>query len=115
MELHPNASIVEMDTIIGTQCGKGGKCMLTIYFRASHLMLIYLLPYKQSKYVSKVFNDLRILLNDDEYSRLFEVILIDNGTEFFDPLSIKINFNIAKNIKKHIIYYFLIYNQNIPI
>ena len=98
MELHPNASIVEIDTVIGTSGGKGGKCMLTIYFRASHLMLIYLLPYKQSKYVSKVFNDLRILLNDDEYSRLFEVILTDNGTEFSDPLSIEVNPNTGEKL-----------------
>ena len=30
MEYHPNASIVEMDTVIGTKGGKGGKCMLTL-------------------------------------------------------------------------------------
>lgn len=91
IELHPNASIVEMDTVIGTAGGKGGKCMLTLLFRSSNLMLIYLLPYKQSKYVSEVFNDLRNKLGDEEYSRLFEVILTDNGTEFSDPLSIEVN------------------------
>jgi len=30
LEFHPNCSIVEMDTVIGTQGGKGGKCFLTL-------------------------------------------------------------------------------------
>lgn len=98
MELHPNASIVEMDTVIGTSGGKGGKCMLTLLFRSSHLMLIYLLPYKQSKYVNEVFFYLRNLLGDDEFSRLFEVILTDNGTEFSDPLSIEVNHNTGEKL-----------------
>src|SRR5699024_854445 len=55
LEYHPNCSIVEMDTVIGTSGGKGGKCFLTLLFRQYNLMLIYLLPYKQSKYVTQVF------------------------------------------------------------
>ena len=38
MELHPMASIVEMDTIIGTSGGKGGKCFLTLLFRTFNFM-----------------------------------------------------------------------------
>lgn len=52
IEHNPNASVVEMDTVIGTQGGKGGKCFLTLLFRQYNFMLIYLLPYKQSKYVT---------------------------------------------------------------
>ena len=92
LEFHPNASIVEMDTVIGTSGGKGGKCFLTLLFRNYNLMLIYLLPYKQSKYVIQVFNHLKDLLGVDEFKRLFEVILTDNGTEFSDPESIEIDF-----------------------
>lgn len=32
LEYHPNCSIVEMDTVIGTQGGKGGNCFLTLLF-----------------------------------------------------------------------------------
>ena len=60
LEFNPNASIVEMDTVIGTKGGKGGKCLLTLLFRSYNFMLIYLLPYKQSKYVTEVFNDLKV-------------------------------------------------------
>ena len=98
MEFNPNASIVEMDTVIGTQGGKGGKCMLTLLFRQFNFMLIYLLPYKQSEYVTQVFNYLKELLGSDEFKRLFEVILTDNGTEFLDPESIEIDFETGEKV-----------------
>lgn len=61
-------------------------------------MLIYLLPYKQSKYVTKVFNHLKEIVGIDEFKRLFEVILTDNGTEFCDPESIEFDLNTGKKI-----------------
>lgn len=89
LELHPNASVVEMDTVIGTMGGKGGNCMLTLIFRQFRFMLIYLLPYKRSEYVTKAFLDIREAIGDEEFARIFEVILTDNGTEFSDPESIE--------------------------
>lgn len=98
LEFNPNASIVEMDTVIGTKGGKGGKCLLTLLFRRYNFMLIYLLPYKQSQYVTEVFNNLKQLLGIDEFKRLFEVILTDNGTEFSDPESIEIDMNTGEKV-----------------
>ena len=98
MEFNPNASIVEMDTVIGTRGGKGGKCMLTLLFRKYNFMLIYLLPYKQSKYVNAVFNVLKNRLGNEEFKRLFEVILTDNGTEFSDPESIEFNMETGEKL-----------------
>lgn len=98
LEFHPNCSIVEMDTVIGTSGGKGGKCFLTLLFRQFNFMLIYLLPYKQSKYVIQVFNNLKQSLGSDEFNRLFEVILTDNGTEFSDPESIEIDVHSGKKV-----------------
>lgn len=54
-------------------------------------MLIYLLPYKRVQYVNEVFQDLKKTLGDFEFSRLFEVILTDNGTEFSDPENIELS------------------------
>lgn len=54
-------------------------------------MLIYLLPYKRVQYVYEVFQELKKTLGDFEFSRLFEVILTDNGTEFSDPESIELS------------------------
>lgn len=88
---NPEASIVEMDTVIGTQGGKGGKCFLTLLFRSFNLMLIRVLPYRRAEYVIQTFEILKGLLGDFEFSRLFEVILTDNGSEFSDPESIEIS------------------------
>lgn len=98
LEFHPNASIVEMDTVIGTSGGKGGKCFLTLLFRQYNFMLIFLLPYKQSIYVTQVFQHLKSILGVSEFKRLFEVILTDNGTEFSDPDSIEIDFNTGEKL-----------------
>lgn len=51
-----------MDTVIGTSGGKGDKCFLTLLFRQFNSMLIYLLPYKQSKYVIEIFNNLKTFI-----------------------------------------------------
>ena len=61
-------------------------------------MLIYLLPYKQSKFVTEVFNNIKNLIGIDEFKRLFEVILTDNGSEFFDPESIEIDINTGEKV-----------------
>lgn len=98
MEHNPNASIVEMDTVIGTQGGKGGKCFLTLLFRHFNFMLIYLLPYKKAVFVTEVFNNIKSILGDDDFKRLFEVILTDNGTEFSDPESIEFNYDTGEKL-----------------
>jgi len=98
LEFHPNCSIVEMDTVIGTQGGKGGKCFLTLLFRRFNFMLIYLLPYKKSEYVTEFFLNLKNTLGTEEFRRLFEVILTDNGSEFSDPESIEIDLNTGEKI-----------------
>ena len=98
IEFHPDAYIVEMDTVIGTSGGKGGKCMLTLLFRKFNFMLIYLLPYKKSVYVTETFNNIKKILGIDEFKRIFEVILTDNGTEFYDPESIEIDLNTGEKV-----------------
>ena len=92
IEHNPTASIVEMDTVIGTSGGKGGKCFLTLHFRYFNFMLIYLLPYKRQQYVCEIFQQLKKTLGDFEFSRLFEVVLTDNGTEFSCPEDIELSF-----------------------
>ena len=59
ISMHPEASIVEMDTVIGTSGGKGGNCFLTLLFRQYNFMLIYLMPYKKAVYVTEIFNYLK--------------------------------------------------------
>lgn len=98
MELHPNASVVEMDTVIGTSGGKGGKCFLTLLFRKFNFMLIYLLSYKKIEFVTSIFNHIKTILGDEEFKRLFEVILTDNGTEFSNPDSIEFSIKTGEKL-----------------
>ena len=69
---NPNANILEMDTVIGKF--EDTKCLMTLYFRNSKLMLIFLIEKYKPSSVTKVFNLLRKTLGDDLYKKLFEVI-----------------------------------------
>lgn len=89
LTLHPYASIVEMDTVEGI---KGGKVFLTLLFRNYNFMLIFLMESKTMECVEKVFIDIRKTIGNDEFKRLFEVILTDNGSEFFNPISIETDY-----------------------
>lgn len=98
IEINPETNIVEMDTVIGTKGGKGGKCFLTLLFRKSKIMLIYLLPYKQSEYVTQAFFNIKKQIGIKNFKKYFEVILTDNGSEFFDPDSIEFDFNTGEKL-----------------
>lgn len=83
---NPECSIVEMDTVEGT---KGGKVFLTLFFRESKLMLVYLMKNKTMECVEEKFKEIKEVLGKELYSKVFEVILTDNGSEFLNPLSIE--------------------------
>lgn len=85
MEENPPLNICEMDTVEGT---KGGKVILTIFFRSCDLQLMFLSDTKTAAGVYAVFSHLRKTLGDDFY-KIFQVILTDRGTEFTDPASIE--------------------------
>ena len=88
IELHPEASIVEMDTVEGV---KGSRVLLTFLFRNSRLMLAFILYEKTQKEVLRVFNMLEYELGNELFEKTFPIILTDNGTEFGDPLSLEFN------------------------
>lgn len=87
---HPDASIVEMDTVIGKF--EDIKCILTLYFRKSKLMLMFIINKYKPESVVKVFNYLKHKLGDENFKLLFEVILTDNGWEFSKPEDIEYNY-----------------------
>lgn len=86
---NPNANIVEMDTVIGKF--EDNKCIMTLYFRKSKLMLMFIIKKYKPSEVYKVFNKIRNLIGDDLYKIMFEVILTDNGWEFSKPEDIEFN------------------------
>lgn len=88
MEEHPEASVVEMDTVEGT---RGGPVLLTMLFRSCSFMLIFLLERNSQECVCQVFNALEDCLGIDAMCSLFAVILTDNGSEFKNPALLETN------------------------
>lgn len=84
---NPNKTVCEMDSVIGT---KGGKVILSLHFLTCDLQLYFLRENNTASTVTATFNMLREKLGDD-YSKLFQVILTDRGSEFTDPLSIELD------------------------
>jgi IS30 family transposase len=85
---NPDLNVVEMDTVVG--CQGSNKVLLTLYFRLSKCMLIFLLPDKKQASVLSVFEDLEKLLGTDIFAKVFSVILTDRGTEFGNPNALEI-------------------------
>lgn len=83
IETHPNSNIVEMDTVIGKFEDK--KCIMTLYFRNSKLMLMFLIDKYKPNSVSNVFKNLKRKLGIENFKKLFEIVLTDNGWEFSKP------------------------------
>lgn len=87
LEAHPDAEVIEMDTVKGTK--NGGKVFLTMLFRNSSFMLIFLLPQGKQKYVQQVFDMLTESLGPRLFQKTFPVILTDNGPEFKNPSALE--------------------------
>lgn len=95
---HPDFNIVEMDTVEGLK--DENDCFLTLLWRKSKFMLIFKLESQTSEEVSRIFNILQTLIPYDDYKRLFEVILTDNGHEFFDVLNIECMYSTGEQVTK---------------
>lgn len=94
VEKNPGLRVVEMDTVEGA---KGGKVLLTLVFNPFNFMLAFLMDAKTSACVLEVFGRIRRALRErcgedgwrEAFSRLFPVILTDNGSEFSNPSAIE--------------------------
>ncbi|MGM9834683.1 MAG: IS30 family transposase [Bacilli bacterium] len=95
---HPDFNIVEMDTVEGLK--EETDCFLTLLWRKSKFMLIFKLESQTSEEVTRIFNILQTLIPYDDYKRLFEVILTDNGHEFFDVLNIECMHSTGEQVTK---------------
>ena len=86
LEDNPETTVVQMDSVIGEI---GGKCLLTIHFVETSLMLAFLRDANTSRSVIDIYNALDKALGPELFNRLFPVILTDNGSEFSNPKAIE--------------------------
>ena len=83
MECSPDAHYVEMDTVKSSHgCY---KTLLTFILPKSEFFLAFLMPRGSGKDVLTVFDYLSRHLGVKTFSKIFPVILTDNGAEFKDP------------------------------
>ena len=80
IEKDPLANIVEMDCVEGNR--KSRKVLLTMTFRRTNLVLIFLLESQIQEEVQRVFDFLERQLGTDLFKKLFTIILTDGGAEF---------------------------------
>ncbi|MCF0104204.1 MAG: IS30 family transposase [Eggerthellaceae bacterium] len=90
----------EMDTVEGMKTDT--KRILTIYHRPSKFQLTLLLSSKTVTNVVKYFDVFETTLGKAEFSKLFTIILTDNGVEFSDYKSLEKSIQTGKRNK---IYY----------
>ena len=88
MAQHPEFCEVEMDSVIGE---KGGKVLLTLIFPSSQLMLAFLRDANTAQSALDKIDFLYDALGHDDFTRLFSVLLTDNGSEFTNPLAFEFN------------------------
>lgn len=91
--------VVQMDTVEGT---KGGSNLLTLYFESSGLMLAFKRPLNNSRSVIDCMNSLYSTLGHADYTRLFGVLLTDNGHEFSHPSALEFN---ADHLRRSFVFY----------
>ena len=87
IEKDSNISIVEMDCVEGNI--EGQKVLLTLTFRKTTLMLIFLLESQTQEEVLKVFSTLEDALGTELFRKLFGIILTDGGSEFADRIGME--------------------------
>ncbi len=86
---HPRMNICEMDTVERT---KGGKVFLTILIKDTKFMFIRLLDKKNIANVNKEIDKLKNILGIQLFSKIFRIVLTDNGNEFLDPIHIEFDY-----------------------
>ena len=84
---NPYLNIVEMDTVEGLKTEE--DCFLTLFWRKSNFMLIFKLESQTTDEVTRIFEILQTFIPEDDYKKLFPIILTDNGHEFFDVNNIE--------------------------
>lgn len=87
LETHPDADVVEMDTVKGSRAS--GKCLLTLLFRSCSFMIIILMRRCTQGEVIEAIDRLTDTLGIRLFRKYFPVILTDNGSEFKNPWDIE--------------------------
>ncbi len=98
--LTPNAPTTEMDMVYNNQ---SGPYIQTFIFENTSFMIGILHKEKTADSMSKSLDKFQDKLSDDEYKKLFSLLLTDRGTEFGKPQQFEINMDTGE-IRSKIFY-----------
>jgi len=87
--MHPGFNVVQLDTVHGKKGDK--KCVLTIYDVASKTQLGILIELFTAAEVKDKVSEIRSLIGDDAYFKMFKVLIADNGPEFDELYNLEID------------------------
>ena len=98
--LNPNVPTTEMDTVYNHQ---SGPYIQTFIFENTSFMIGILHENKTADSMSNTLNRFQDKLSDEEYQKLFTLLLTDRGTEFGKPQQFEINMDTGE-IRSKIFY-----------
>ena len=102
LDVETQASACEMDTVHGRI--RDSQCLLTLYMRPFKFQWVLLMKDKTPASTLKIFDQLESVLGITNFKKFFDVILTDNGSEFYDFASLEKSFALKKK-KRCSIYY----------
>lgn len=95
-EKNKRLNIWQLDTVIGLQTDK--KCLLTFLFVETNFMIIRLLNKKDIYNVDEEFTKIKNTLGSELYKEVIDIILTDNGIEFYDPIHLEYNLDTGEKL-----------------
>lgn len=100
IKTNPNVNTVEMDTVMNSL---SGPYIQTFIFPNTSFMIGFLHKEKTSASMAKTLDNLQELLGDENYNKLFSLILTDRGSEFEKHELFEINMETGE-IRSNIFY-----------
>lgn len=95
-EKNKKFNIWQLDTVIGLQTDK--KCLLTFLMVETNFMIIRLLDKKDIYNVDNEFTKIKNNLGSELYKKVINIILTDNGAEFYDPTHLEYNLDTGEKL-----------------
>lgn len=79
-----------MDTVEGI-IGKGESCLLTLYLKETQFLFIFKISEQTITCVNNKIKEIKSIIGNEMFHKIFPIILTDNGSEFKRPEVIEDN------------------------
>ena len=89
-------NVWQLDTVIGLN--DDSKCLMTFLHVETNFMVIRLLDKKNVLNVDKAFTEIKNDLGINLYKKAIDIILTDNGSEFFDPCHLEYDLDTGEKL-----------------